>query len=159
MKIIWVTYALLIAIILAGVIFYQQQQTPDQIDKSALVELTLNTRIRESLQNNEKFPGNTLILLSTPNLKGIKIPPSLQGLSLKTLTQNEIDELSMAKSLSYWTFDKISETDPNTAEVDLSYVWNYENGVIAPFGESGSFFSCAKQSEVWVIVSEGVWIP
>jgi hypothetical protein len=159
MKIIWVTAAILIAVTLAGATYYQQQQTPELADRRALVESVLKDRISELLQDNQTSTINNVTLLSTPNLYGVKVSEHILGVSIQTMTRDQIDALSKTKPVDYWYFDKISKTDPYTASVDLNYVWGYSNGHRGLDDESGSYFVCSRATGNWISSSNGGWIP
>jgi hypothetical protein len=130
-------------------------------DRQTLVELVLNNYVKVSLQVNITNPDLGLILLSTPNLLGVNVPDVVQGVPIRFLNHEEIDALSMVKPLNYMFFEKISKSDLYTAEVDLTFRWDYRaDARTRSVGEnSGEVFNCSKQADDWIVSSSWFWVP
>ncbi|MGD0802653.1 MAG: immunoglobulin-like domain-containing protein [Candidatus Bathyarchaeia archaeon] len=133
-------------------------------DRQALVELALSDHVNElfiGVSKGVNLPEGSLILLSTPNLGGVEVPSSVQGVNIRVLTQGEIDALSRVKHVNYMFFDKIVETDSNKADVTLTLIWNYRVGTNDAniIGDSGMIYHYTMQSGNWVITSGFGWVP
>ena len=158
---IWVIVAYLVTIISLGAIFYQPQPSPQVADRGVLIELALNDRVERVLQRSTGVPEEGLIILSTPNLRGVKILDTIQGVSIRVLTRDEIDALSRISPVNYMFFERIVKSDPYTAEVELTFTHNYQVDAKTPIigQNSGITYTCSKQSGEWVISSAGAWVP
>jgi hypothetical protein len=133
-------------------------------DKQVLVGLALSDHVDELLLGASKgvnLPDGGLILLCTPNLSGVEVPGSVQGVSIRVLTQGELDALSRVKHVNYMFFDKIVETGSDRAEATLTFIGNYKVGTDDAniIGDSGVTYYCSRQSGNWVITSGFGWIP
>jgi hypothetical protein len=134
-------------------------------DRQTLVELALNDEVNVLLQGIQtgavKVPEGGLILLSTLNLSGVEVPNTVHGVTIRSMTQDEIDALSRVNHVNYMFFDKIIDTGPNMAEVTLTFIWNYKVGTFDAniIGDSGITYYCSKQSGIWVITSGFGWVP
>jgi len=156
-KLIWVIVVYLVTIISVGVIFYHQQPNLEQADRGALIELALNDAVKGLPQDNST---RDLIPLSTQNLTGITVSRSIQGVTIRVLTQEEIDARSRVKPVDYLFFWGIVKSHPDSAEVSLSYFLFYradDPGMNGDYG--GKTYNCAKLSGVWVISSASGWVP
>ncbi len=163
-KIIGLVVVIFVVIISIGALSYHQQPTSDQVDRQTLVELALNDQVKMMLTGNRLSGNNSstkdgLILLSTPNLGGVSIPEFVQGLSLRVLSQSEIDALSSVKGVNYMFFENVN-TDPIMAEVKLTLMWGYRVGGVSFLGDSSSVtYYYIKVSGQWTIDHGDVCVP
>ena len=157
------TVLFLASVIVISASLYQQKQTPNQADSEALVKLVLNDHVKMMLMGNENSTKNGIILLSTPSLRGLNIPSVVQGVSVRVLTQNKIDELSRVKPLNYVVFERVEKSHAyvGEAEVEVTFFWGYEvDAKEQSFGlNSGGTYFCSKSSVEWAISGGEFWIP
>ena len=157
-KLFWATVAFLVTVTSAGAIFYEPRMTPDIADKRVLVELALNDHVKSLLHTNNTTPRSGLTVLSTPNLRNVGVPKNVQGISIKLLTQEEIDELSRVKPLNYIVFERVEKSHAYAGEVEVTFIWGYFDGMELPFGASGRTYICSNQSGEWVVSGGWGWI-
>jgi len=157
------TILFLVSVIAIGALLYQQQQTLNQADREALVELVLNDHVKMMLTGNENTTKNGITLLSTSSLRGLNILSVVQGVSVRVLTQNKIDELSRVKPLNYVVFERVEKSRAywGEAEVEVTFFWSYDADAEYPsFGlNSGGTYFCSKSSVEWVVSRGEFWIP
>lgn len=157
-KLFWLSAAFL-SIIIIGTLYQSLQLSPEIRDKTSLVELTLDDHIEELLLTNYIIPESGLILLYTPNLNGLRIPPSVRGVPLRVLTQDQIDKESLSRPLDYFYYERIERSNSFTAEVEMTFEWLYQVGVIRLDSTSGVTYYCTKKTDQWVIYMAEYWEP
>jgi hypothetical protein len=160
-RLIWAVIAYLVTVTSIGAYFYQPHPSPHTAYKQTIIELALNDHVERILQYSTGVPEGDLLILQTLNLRGLTIPPVIEGVVLRVLTQEEIDVLSRAYPVNYMFFDRITKVDPDTAEVELIFTWRYQvDSKLVTFGQhSGITYYCSQQSGEWVISSAGAWVP
>lgn len=154
-KLIWAAAVFLVAITSAGVIIYQTQPTLEMADRIALVELIIKDKA------NSGYINGSEIFLSTPCLRGVRVPVTFKGVSIKVLTQDKIDALSRVSPVNYLVFERIAKTGLYSAEVEITWFWGYDvDAEYVPFGlNSGATFYCSRESGEWVETGGWFWIP
>jgi hypothetical protein len=151
------TILFLVTLTATSAFLYHPQSSPLIADREALLELALKDAVKGLPQNNTT---RELIILLVPTIASIRIPSSIQGVSIQVLNQEEIDALSKIKPVDYISFRSITKSDPNTAEVSLSYLLFYRaNDPDLNYVNGGKAYNCTKQSGNWVISSSKGWVP
>ena len=159
-KIFWFIATFLIMVTSAGVVFFEPRNSPVIAGKNILVNLVLNERVEQLLRNNDSSQRNGLIVLSTPNLRNLRIPSNLQGVIIKVLSQGEIDELSNVSPVDYMVFDRVEQTHAYTGVVEVTFFWGYKGVGSSWWGlNSGATYFCSSRFGEWVITGGEFWIP
>lgn len=154
--------AVFLTVIIFGSLYQSLQLSPEIRDKTSLVELTLDDRVYWDLYNHTT-PESGFILLYTPNLKGLKVPHIVRGVPIHVLTQSQIDEKSLSQPVDYYVYERIQEridrSNSFTAEVEMTFEWQYQVGVFRVDSSSGYTYYCSKKTGQWVIYMTELRIP
>jgi hypothetical protein len=74
-RLIWALIAYLVTVTSIGAYFYQPHPSPQIAYKQTIIELALNDHVERMLQHGTGVTEGDLLILQTPSLKGLTIPP------------------------------------------------------------------------------------
>lgn len=158
-KIFWVAITVLMAVTSAGAIYQRPQPTPQMDEREDLFRLVIDDYVKETLLKNSSAPSE-LIFKWQLNLRKVNYPESVQGVSIKVLTRDEIDELCRTQLMNFMYFGWIQVSD-SAALVSLCNqmkVSDFDGSLM--IGSNGAvIYHCIKLSGEWVVSDrEHIWL-